>query len=497
MHLSHRRVVILLVLALLFAGRLLQFRQRSAPLREALAPATTPTSIRIEGRVVAPPRGPSQDNVILVLSVDRFRLSESDEWTSLQRPERVRLNVKTHWALKDKEPARRMISDLQSIDTFGDRLSVRARHWPAGFTFDRNQVQPESEGIPFDKDRWLASEGWSASLGAFTSGILHHEPAKGPQPLQFAMTLRGRLADTYDRLLSPAAAALARGMILGDRDALERVEWRGNTAAELFQLAGLSHLLAVSGLHTGMIATALWALLKPMKLPKPLGGTLVLACLLLFWMVTGMRPSTTRAVLMLGIGIVCHCYLGHSIRLSTLESLALSFYLMLLRNPMAWAGVGFQLSYLAVLSLLLIASKFMALLRPLRMPLSLKKAFAAQGAIQLGMMIPATCGYFGTYSIAGLFLNLLAIPLAGILVPASLVMGLIGTLAPIEMLWHVPASLGTFSLQSFFELSHLACALFPAAELPRLGVSGILVYFTLLAMGISAFPLRFRPSEIP
>lgn len=459
-----------------FLGRILQLQHLATPLRDALESARFPTSIWIAGQVVSPPRAPSEDNVILVLSVDRFRLTEDADWIPLARPERVRLNLRTHWALKDKAPARQIISDLQSIDTFGDRLTVKARHWPAGFTFDRNLEQPPSEGIPFDKNRWLAAEGWSASLSAFTSGLLEYETDAGPQPLQAAMNIRGHLADTYDRLLPTPAAALAKGMILGDRDALERVEWRGATAAELFRLAGLSHLLAVSGLHTGMVGAALWALLKPLKLPKPLGGNLVLLCLLLFWMMTGMRPATTRAVLMLGIGIICRCHFNHSIRLSALEALFLSLYLMLLHNPMAWGGVGFQLSYLAVLSLLLIAPKLLPLLRPLRLPASLKKALAAQGAIQLGMMIPATCGYFGTYSLAGLLLNLLAIPLAGLVVPATLALGLAGALIPIDLVWTFPADLSAHSLQSFFELSHLACHLLPATELPRLGTPGILIY---------------------
>jgi hypothetical protein len=103
--------------------------------------------------------------------------------------------------------------------------------------------------------------------------------------------------------------------------------------------------------------------------------------------------------------------------------------------------------------------------------------------------------YFGTYSVAGLFLNLLAIPLAGIVVPATLALGIAGSLIPVDAFWQAPAWINARALESFFNAGIVAQNAFPLPELPRFGITGILMYFILLYGGISLWPYVFRRSE--
>ncbi len=145
-----------------------------------------------------------------------------------------------------------------------------------------------------------------------------------------------------------ASRAVADAMIIGLKDELD------NNLKEAYATAGAVHILAVSGLHVGIVLLLLQFLFKPLL--KIRGGVYLQALfiILLIWiyaLFTGLSPSVSRAALMFTL-----IELGLIIKRdkNTVNVVALSALLLLLFKPVWIYEVGFQLSYLAVLGIVVL-----------------------------------------------------------------------------------------------------------------------------------------------
>jgi len=200
-------------------------------------------------------------------------------------------------------------------------------------------------------------------------------------------------------LMGYPASALFRGLFLGNRDELPAEMIRGFTGT------GTIHLLALSGLHVGIIYAILVFALRPVPgivLKWGIGCLVVLSYLFL----VGPRPSLVRATLMLivaGLGFL----LDRDFR--PFNILAIVLIMALLVDPGSPFQPSFQLSFLAVAGALFGGRLFSVvgktcLPRFIRIPLS-----SSLGA-QIGT-IPVVLGIFGTYYPIGVVTTLLLLPL--------------------------------------------------------------------------------------
>ncbi|MEQ6118244.1 ComEC/Rec2 family competence protein [Reichenbachiella sp. MALMAid0571] len=142
--------------------------------------------------------------------------------------------------------------------------------------------------------------------------------------------------------------AIAKALILGIRDGLDQETKRSYSAS------GAMHVLAVSGLHVGIIIIIVSFLLRPIskgKTGKIISSGISIVFLWIFACVTGLSPSILRAVTMFSIIIVGQTFYS---RPSIYNSLALSAFVLLFYNPNFLFSVGFQLSYIAVLGIVYI-----------------------------------------------------------------------------------------------------------------------------------------------
>lgn len=119
-----------------------------------------------------------------------------------------------------------------------------------------------------------------------------------------------------------------------------------------------------------------------------------------------------------------------------------------------------------------------------RFPRALQRLIAAQCAIQLGLIIPLSGLYFGHFSVAGILVNLAAIPLIGVFVQAGLLFGLLD-LIPVAggaLAW-VPEQIAIVSGRLFFEIAHVGAGIFPYPEVPPISPALLpLYYLGLLAL---------------
>ncbi len=239
--------------------------------------------------------------------------------------------------------------------------------------------------------------------------------------------LRQRLINVIQfSQLSPSQQGIAEALILGWDEDLNP-----ETKAH-FRTAGITHLLCVSGLHVGIVALLVgWCLFflsnrRPARIVK---GCIQLAAIWAFVILTGMAPSTMRAAFMFSFIVIGQIFFT---RPPTLNAIAASALILLVAKPLLLFDVGFQLSYTAVLAIVI-------LVRPLEelMPLpdgknrftrlifkTLKKIrslFCVSLVAQIAVL-PLTLYYFHTFPPYFLVANMTVIPMAGLLLGSVLLM---------------------------------------------------------------------------
>lgn len=161
--------------------------------------------------------------------------------------------------------------------------------------------------------------------------------------------MRHSLADAiYNSRLDASTSRLLAASILGGGDVEQ-------DRKEAFRSSGLSHLLCVSGFHVGVFAMVVLILLFPMRAGERTGRWRYAVVSIAVWvyaLLTGLQPAVFRAAIMLTVYNLSHLLSRNS---PPFNSLCVSVVVILLVNPLWVFSIGFQLSVLAVLGLLVYA----------------------------------------------------------------------------------------------------------------------------------------------
>ena len=197
-----------------------------------------------------------------------------------------------------------------------------------------------------------------------------------------------------------------------------------------FQASGAAHVLAVSGLHTGIIyGLLLWLFtlggrFKPLyehKWHRWLISTVIIAAMWGYAWLTGMTPSVVRAVVMVTIFEIGRMAYRQAISLNTVAAAAV---LILLAHPQDLWSISFQLSFAATFAIVIFMSALgnnvYTLSRHSKVLSYLVSLILVSFAAQLGTL-PITMFYFKQVSTYFLLANLLVLPLASFLVPCGLI----------------------------------------------------------------------------
>lgn len=233
---------------------------------------------------------------------------------------------------------------------------------------------------------------------------------------------RQALLDTYRRLgIDGAELGVLSALTLGDKSLLD------TETKQAYSVAGAMHVLAVSGLHVGIIYGVVYLLLTGFGWYPPLYRqrirrmvqTVVIILALWFYaFLTGLAPSVMRSALMLSL-----LSFGMAIRRrsNTYNTIAASAFICLVIDPLTLFTVSFQLSYAAVLAIVYYAPRFARLLPNL--PWGVRHVWnllTVSLAAQIGT-IPFTLYYFGQTSNYFALTNLFVIPMATIAVCTALI----------------------------------------------------------------------------
>ncbi len=221
----------------------------------------------------------------------------------------------------------------------------------------------------------------------------------------------------YDNHTKDAYAVLA-AMTLGEKSALDK-ELR-----QTYSVTGASHVLALSGLHLSIIYMLLITLLlqRGSKQSHIVVQTLLVLSIWAFVALVGMPVSVVRSALM--ITLFALLSLGHRPRLSV-NQLAMAAVTILIFSPMTLYDVGFQLSFLTVLSILLFTPLFVG---------SHQRAVVSACWVSLTAQIgaaPLVAYHFGRFSTYFLLTNLVVLPLAYVVLLGGLAALCLPILTPV------------------------------------------------------------------
>lgn len=271
----------------------------------------------------------------------------------------------------------------------------------------RIENMPDSD---FDYQKFMQRKRLYHSVYARDVEILSSEKSNDVLALAYRCnnSLKQRL---YSSSLSKNKAALAVSLLLGDKKGLDE------DLKMSFSVSGLSHILCVSGLHIGLIIAMFDVLLKFLHLLGMWGfglrRFLLIAISWIIAFIVGCTPSALRVALMLTLTLLTDLT---SFRSERINLLIVTAFILLLCDPLLLFDLGFQLSFLAVLGIMVcmpkandwIRTKFPSFLKPLG------KTAATTLSAQL-FVLPIIVCRFHTLPLLFLFANVIAVPFVGII----------------------------------------------------------------------------------
>jgi competence protein ComEC len=291
----------------------------------------------------------------------------------------------------------------------GDKIEVRGE-----FREPPGQRNPGC----FDYNAYLKRRGIYAIMDSNQKDV--HIIGKGNFSFlfQFTISSKAKIESLIDKYVQGDGSGLLKTMLLGDRDALSPV------FAEDFAKTGLSHVLAISGLHVGFLVLLLNSFTKILGLSQRQNFIVQMLVLGFYCILAGASPSILRAVIMFTV------YSGGKVigrKSDPLNNIALAALGILIFKPLELFEVGFQLSFVAVLGIILFQKVICKKLQFL--PRWLASSVSVTLSAQLGVW-PLIAYYFNTFSVISILANLALVPLAGLILIGGFILILFGLLLP-------------------------------------------------------------------
>ncbi|MEE8541170.1 MAG: DNA internalization-related competence protein ComEC/Rec2 [Desulfobacterales bacterium] len=252
------------------------------------------------------------------------------------------------------------------------------------------------------------------------------EKKRSPKNL-FDIDLRRRkVGQLIDSACQGDSQKVLKALVIGDRN-----EISGNLR-NIFNRAGVGHLLAISGLHIGIVASvvflfAVWVF-SYIKLflreawTRKAGAITAMMTVVFYGLLAGMSPSTQRAVIMVAVFLLTYL-IGR--RQDSMNTVAIAALIILIIDPPALFSISFQLSFAAVVSIIYGLNRFQIAKRLNQANKSrqwLLRVYAKFGyvfmisVLALGGTLPLAMFYFNQISLIGPIANLVIVPLIGFLV---------------------------------------------------------------------------------
>ncbi len=258
----------------------------------------------------------------------------------------------------------------------------------------------------------------------------------------------------FGELIGGEESELLKGIMIGERSGLSQ------STRQAFTDAGVAHVLAVSGSNVAAVTGALFVALEFLRLSRLVQTIATCLGAVFFVLLSGSQPAVVRATVMALVFLV-----GRMAQRTpnAYNSMGLAAILLLLPFPRQLFDVGFQLSFVAVLSIVHLYPLADRLIRKIAGRSLVRRAtvwtlrICAVSAVATLGTLPLTATYFGRVSIVGLAANIVVIPAVG----AGVVLGMVTAMAGLFWTWSAAllASVNLFLLRLTLWCTELAAGL--------------------------------------
>lgn len=246
----------------------------------------------------------------------------------------------------------------------------------------------------------------------------------GVSPAELAVRWRHALGRSIDKQLPQREAGLIRAILLGEREQAADEDYNN------FKRIGASHLLVISGLHMTALAACFSLVFNEFRLRKGVKNLLTAAAIFLFLAVTGFPVSAVRSAVMYIVILLAGC-MGR--RADSVNSLGLAVLLICLTQPFSGGDMGFALSALSTLGILLLTNKihlrFTLLAGGCTLLKRITRPITASLAVTFSAMVftlPLQMTAFGGVSLLAPIAGLLLVPTCTLLLYTSLAAAVLG-----------------------------------------------------------------------
>lgn len=397
---AYRPVVLALLVAVLGAG-IAKYRT------EAVAAPTLGFRYygAIEGRVVNIDRSASDVTRLTLDSVVLERMSPA------RTPARVRVSIHGDQMLDNFRPGEVLI--------LTGHLSP-----PSG--------PAEPGGFDFQRHAWFLQLG---AVGYTRNPVLRLESPDIPDARMRIFALRMAISRAVQGAIPGEPGAFAAAIMTGDRSGM------GQASLAALRASNLAHLLAISGLHMGLLTGFVFAVIRyglalvpwvALRWPtKKIAAVVALLVGAFYLALSGGNVATERAFIMVAVVLVA-VLLGR--RALTLRAVAIAAVIVLVWQPEALTGPGFQMSFSATVGLIAVfrGLRKVDLTRVPRWSRPALSVFVSSLVAGLATA-PYAAAHFNMVSHYGLIANLLSVPLMGVLVMPAAVLAT--CLAPLGLDW--------------------------------------------------------------
>ncbi len=300
---------------------------------------------------------------------------------------------------------------------------------------DRVRIRGVPETPPtfpdFNYRRYLARKGVHTLVRR--ASLYRLKRGQGNVAMQALYEVRARASALLDKLMPQPYAALANGMILGIESGIPRQLY------DQFNLTGTSHVIVISGSNIALVSGVLLLLFTwLLRGRRRLAAVLSLGGIILYTLLVGADAAVVRAAIMGGLYVLAIAFRRQS---AALISLFVAALIMLLLNPLTLWDVGFQLSFMATLGLILFSTPLQRAWDKRvgrRLPRLANNILAEGLLITLAAQIttmPMVVYYFGRLSLISFLANLLIIPVQPpIMIAGGLAIMLAGLFLPLGRL---------------------------------------------------------------
>lgn len=212
--------------------------------------------------------------------------------------------------------------------------------------------------------------------------------------------IQSSVFDVLSSKMSEDNANICFAILFGEKSGVSQ------DITDAFSYAGISHILAVSGLHVGVLVMIVWFLIDKLKISKYIKLVLFVMLIILYMYLCSFSPSVSRAGIMAIVLVFCKLF---HLEYDSIGSLSLAGILILLISPLSLFSISFQLSFMCIFAIITLVPTITRWFLKLKLPRFLAQSLAV--SLTLSVAIMPICAYaFAKVSLLGVLANILVIP---------------------------------------------------------------------------------------